>query len=111
MAASSLHLFYVSQKITEQWFLIPPSLLGIWALGMCISLSCFHISLSCFHISCSRVCISYSQRRIRYTHFVRWMSQICSTAVEHIFDGRRTKPERPIYRANRAEINIYFDIL
>ena len=31
------------------------------------------------------------------TYYVRWMSQICSTAVEHIFDGRRTKRKRLVW--------------
>ena len=54
-------------------------------------------SLSQFRISLSRFCISLSQRRINYTRLVRWMSQICSTAVEHIFDGRRTKRRRLVW--------------
>ena len=45
-------------------------------------------------ISLSRVCISLSQRWLSCTRLVRRLSQICPTAVEHIFDGRRTKPER-----------------
>jgi hypothetical protein len=56
---------------------------------------------------------------------VRRMSQICPTAVEHIFDGRRTKPEKMAYSTNWPNMtlriakkgaksslfNIHFDIL